>query len=98
ANVGSAPGPLAEFGTVRSGIWPLARNLVIHPGRDSAMGANLKTACRSTWVGIGGLPQSRRPSPPPVASRVTIRALAPDFLARSIRYRMSSRLPVQYSW
>ena len=51
---------------------------------------------RSTFSGISGLPQSR-----PIEndqSRVAIRPLAPAACARSMRWTITSRSPVQYIW
>ena len=62
----------------------------------ATFGAIRTIVLRSTFSGISGLPQSR-----PIEndqSRVAIRPIAPAVWARSIRWTITSRSPVQYIW
>jgi hypothetical protein len=81
---------------VRSGIPPWRMKSITQRGRTIPSGANRSIALKSSRSGMGGLPQSRRVAN--VQSKVTMRACAPAFFARSARCRMRSRVPTQYIW
>ena len=77
-------------------MCPTRPNSHIQRGLVITSGAIRIIVLRSIFSGISGLPQSR-----PMEndqSRVAIRPLAPAARARSMRWIMTSRLPVQYIW
>ena len=81
------------FGAVRSGSWPDLAKLYSQRGRTSASGAKRAIALQSSVSGITGLPQSRPCEND--QSKVAINPTAPAARARSIRWRISSRVPTQ---
>ena len=84
------------FGTVRSGILPARSNRGPSAAGMTPSGTYLISVLRSIFSGMAGLPQSRPWEND--QSRVTIRPLAPAFLARSARAARVSRSPTQYIW
>ena len=77
-------------------MCPTRPNSHIHRGFVITCGASRIIAFRSICSGISGLPQSR-----PMEndqSSVAIRPFAPAARARSMRWTMTSRSPVQYIW
>ena len=86
----------ARFGTVRSGSLPERTKSSSQAGRGRTSGESRAMALRVSLSGITGLPQSR-----PLEkdqSSVEIRPTAPASRARSMRWTMASRVPLQYIW
>ena len=81
------------FGAVRSGSCPDLAKAYSQRGRRSASGAKRAIVLQVSVSGITGLPQSRPWEND--QSKVAISPTAPAARARSIRWRISSRVPTQ---